>query len=190
MRLSGVVASSAATGGAGSLQGWFHSLLLYKSFLLSPPPHHHSGFLCSLPIPSTLFSLTYFILDTSPFIIVCPRCDFAFPLPFLTSLRGFSCSSLPPPNIPPTAHHFCTFPNEKEGWNESILPSFHHFTLLRLSFWSTAWQYYHLLLRHIIPAGSLQTPDQKEGLKFLNSSHLVLLCGSFPKRATVWDGGE
>lgn len=85
------------------------------SFLLSPPPHHRSGFISPPPIPSTLFSLTYFILDTSPFIIFCPRCDFAFPLPFLTSLRGFSCSSLPPPNIPPTAHHFCTFPNEKEG---------------------------------------------------------------------------
>lgn len=30
--LSGVVASSVASGGAGTLQGWFHSLLLYNIF--------------------------------------------------------------------------------------------------------------------------------------------------------------
>lgn len=36
MWLSGVVASSAVTGGAGSLQGWFQSLLLYNIFPAQP----------------------------------------------------------------------------------------------------------------------------------------------------------
>lgn len=118
-----------------------------------------------------------------------PMWDSAFRSAAPPSLWGFSCPSLAAFNVAPTAaHHSGTFPNEKWGWNESILPSFHHFSLLGVSLWSAVWQSYHLPVQHIIPAGSLQTCDQKEGLKILNSSHLAnaLRC---PKRATAWDGG-
>lgn len=85
-------------------------------------------FLYSPSFPSILFCLTYFISDTSSFLVFCPRCDFAFSLPSLTSPQGLSCSSLPL-NIPPTAHLFYTFPPEKGMKRE--LPA--HFSLLMLS---------------------------------------------------------
>lgn len=122
--------------------------------------------------------------------MLCLMWDFAFFSAFTTWLRGFSCPSLAPFNIAPTAaHHFGTFPNEKRGWNESILPSFHHFSLPGVSMCSTVWQNYHLPFQHIIPAASLRTCDQKEGLKILNSSHLANTL-RHPKRVPIWGSGE
>lgn len=99
-------------------------------------------------------------------------------LPFVSSLqhRAHCCPSL---------RYFSRW---KGGWNESILPSFHHFTLPGVPLWSAVWQSYHLPLQHIIPAGSFQTCDQKEGVKILNSSHLANALRR-PKRALAWDGG-
>lgn len=67
-----------------------------------------------------LFSSQFWILvrtvETSHFSRFCLMWDFAFCSAFSNWLRGFSCPSLAPFNIAPTAaHHVGTFPIEKRG---------------------------------------------------------------------------
>lgn len=142
--------------------------------------------------PSTLFSTIWILVltvDTSHFQIFCLMWDFAFCSAFPTGLRGFSCPSLAPFNIAPTAaHHIGTFPNEKRGMKREHPALFSSFF--------TPWGVFvvhsvaapppTLPTHH--PCGLPSDCDQKEGLKILNSSHLANAL-RHPKRAPVWDGG-
>ena len=90
-------------------------------------------------------------------------------------------------NIPPTVHLFLTPPPRIKEWNGRFLPSFHHFLTPQALFLvlrggdATTYS-----LRLIIPTGSLQHPDQKEGGEFLWLSSSCDVSGN-SERLTVGD---
>lgn len=141
----------------GSLKRMCASFILCSStmsFLLSPPPHRHSGFLYSPSFPSILFCLTYFISDIFFSRILSQMWFSLFP-PFSYFTAGPLLLLITSLNIPPTAHLFHTFPPEK-GTKRELPAFFSSFFTPYALFLSFVWQFYHLLLRLIIPAGSLQ----------------------------------
>lgn len=78
-------------------------------------------------------------------------------------------------NIPPTVHLFLTPPPRIKEWNGRFLPSFHHFSHLRLSFWSSV-----VVMLPPTPSDSSspQAPfsiliRRREG-NFCDSPHLVM----------------
>ena len=167
-------------------------------FILSFFPQCH---LCS-PIH---LSIVLLLLSSFPFSTL-PFC-FASPISVLTSLlRSYFVTdvilpflSFPPVtagplaliitalNIPPTVHLFLTFPPRIKEWNGRFLPSFSSFftphALFLVLRGGDATTY---SLRLIIPTGSLQHPDQKEGGEFLWLSSSCDVSGN-SERLTVGD---
>lgn len=111
-----------------------------------------------LPFPSFFFYFT-----TGPLLLI------------ITSL-----------NILPSAHLFFTFPLE-QGRKVKLPVLFSSFFTPHSLFLTLVWQCYHFPLQLIIPAGSHQTPDQKEGVKSCNSSHLETFHSFFSERVMVGD---
>ena len=149
--------------------------LTMSSLLIHPALHHASSILpISFLYAPVLFRLTYFSPDISSSLIFCHRCDFAF-LSFSSLHRRVS-----------PAHHYCSEhpahcpslshpPPRIKEWNGRFLPSFHHFSHLRLSFWSSV-----VVMLPPTPSDSSspQAPfsiliRRREG-NFCDSPHLVM----------------
>lgn len=135
----------------------FHSLPLLKVFSGSPL-HLYDTHLSSFCFPLPILYLTPLISHFVPDVIL-PFPSFCF----LASLQELSCSSLSL-HIQPTAHVFVTFLPE-QGMKQELV----HFLLLIFSFCPQCGDATTYSSNPSVPC-SLQTPDQRVGVKSCNSS--------------------